>query len=111
MNEISDVFLGSLKNAESNYEVFVKENVGDICKIILYETKKEDQLLYTYEKRPFYSSSDEVLFVYSGEAKLGQKFDNSKISNISFTFFFKKNGAIIQTPHNSTSEIINYYKI
>jgi len=114
LNEIQDIFAGHLIKSETLFEVFVKENAGDICKVNFFEIQRDDQMIYSYEKKPFYSSSDEVLFVYAGSAKLSQKNENDKSLkrfNEGTTFFLKKNGVIIQTPQNSTSTILNYYNI
>ena len=91
-------------------EVYVKENLGDITKVQFSEIKREGETIFSYEKSSFYSSNDEVLLVYTGDSNLFKAFTPNEKKNNS-TFILKKNGAIIETNKNDTTNIINYYTI
>jgi len=117
LNEIKDIYKGNAtidrdqKSSpfQENFEVYVKENLGDITQVKLNETKKNGQTIYSFEKKSFYSSNDEVLFVFTGDSNMVKSFNSA--GNKGNTYIFKKNGAIIETEKNNTLNILNYYMI
>lgn len=86
-----------------NFEIYVKENSGDISKVIFFETMKQERNIYSYEIKQFYSSNDEIGYIYT------QCHDSFLDSEKNSTFIMKNNGTIIKTPQNNTLEILDYY--
>ena len=86
-----------------SFEVYVKENSGDISKVTFFETMKQERNIYSYEIKQFYSSNDEIGYIHT-------KFHDSFLdSEKNSTFIMKNNGTIIETPQDSTLEILDYY--
>lgn len=64
---------------------------------------KQERNIYSYEIKQFYSSNDEIGYIYT------QCQDSFLDSEKNSTFIMKNNGTIIKTPQNNTLEILDYY--
>lgn len=82
----------------------MKENFGDIIILRFHEIISQERTIYNYEKKPLYSSDDEIGLIYNLEKKLFQNKTKS-------TLIMKKNGLIIETAKNNTLEILDYFSI
>ena len=98
-----DIFQ-TLPNERSLY---VKENKGDITKLLFLENINENNKKYYHDLKQIYSTNDEVILFTYGFKQL-KTLNSHEQSNLS-SFIIKSNGIIIETEYENTLNIINYH--